>query len=873
MLSSLAARRLRRPSPPTPTSVRRVRRALASSSSSAARGRGRVGDELDDDEQEGREGHVHDALIAGGGPTGLLLSTLLSSHGAKDHLVFDARPSDELLRHPQAHYVNARSAEILRGEAPRAYSGVTKAAPPAEEWKGFNFGGSVSNSGGRRLGRVVHPVTEPLRVGQRGDAVLVPNDGRDEAHDTATEDAAPYATACRPAHLAQNKFAKLLLDEARRRFDDGRDDDGEAASEEPDADGRGRARPCGDRLRYGEAVVHLAESPPSSAEPTEPIVTIRTSNGRTYRGRYLLACDGVRSFVRNRLDVPMAGDDRVQELVNVHFRTNSKLSEWLMRRSARSGGDEGREGGGDDRAMLHFVYNSNLVGCFVCHDGSEGEWALQMPYFPPYQTVEEDFSERKVRDMIWAGLGVRREGGGDEEEAASEDGYGIDVLSIRPWTMSSLIAREYHSESKRIFLAGDAAHAFPPAGGFGMNTGLQDAHNLAWRVALALRWEKGKGSEGASRASTMLAQYDLERRPIAAQNAALSVRNYQRTLEVAKACYLDARHPALLLQVLNAPPTNLLPLEVRREMFRGLVKAATMPLGSLTARDPSGGTRWDRAHADRVEENVRSILERGGSLPLVFPKYELGFSYGSEEDGGDDATEEDQGDGRDDAGAYFPTLRAGHRMPHVEVEILPRIDDGEGRGGLEPLDRLDLRLDAGDDDDAAARGGSMRVALADVPLLSRRTHPDEPPRFALVAVGPGPTSPAARAADEARSAAEGWDVPMMLINVLPSIDELKRRRRDVQRRGHDDFEEVGVADPRGALQKLVRDELGPSKGDGANASGGEIDALIVIRPDGHIADAARIDADDREEELSTRIRGAIERGLRRALGDVGPPRD
>ena len=38
-------------------------------------------------------------------------------------------------------------------------------------------------------------------------------------------------------------------------------------------------------------------------------------------------------------------------------------------------------------------------------------------------------------------------------------------------------------QNGRVFLAGDAAHQFPPAGGFGMNTGIQDAHNLAWKLA------------------------------------------------------------------------------------------------------------------------------------------------------------------------------------------------------------------------------------------------------------------------------------------------------------------------------------------------------------------------------------------------------
>ena len=47
------------------------------------------------------------------------------------------------------------------------------------------------------------------------------------------------------------------------------------------------------------------------------------------------------------------------------------------------------------------------------------------------------------------------------------------------------------SEARRIFLLGDAAHRFPPAGGFGMNTGIQDAHNLAWKLASVLQGGSG----------------------------------------------------------------------------------------------------------------------------------------------------------------------------------------------------------------------------------------------------------------------------------------------------------------------------------------------------------------------------------------------
>ena len=105
------------------------------------------------------------------------------------------------------------------------------------------------------------------------------------------------------------------------------------------------------------------------------------------------------SFVRRSFGIPMLGTSTMQNLINVHFRTNPQLSNLLMRDS--------------DQAMLHLVHNSQLVGAFVCHDGRKGEWVLQILFFPPYQTMN-DFSLENVRgmvsglDWVWTVLMERR---------------------------------------------------------------------------------------------------------------------------------------------------------------------------------------------------------------------------------------------------------------------------------------------------------------------------------------------------------------------------------------------------------------------------------------------------------------------------------
>jgi hypothetical protein len=96
-----------------------------------------------------------------------------------------------------------------------------------------------------------------------------------------------------------------------------------------------------------------------------------------------------------------------------------------------------------------------------------------------------------------------------------------DILAVATWTMNATVARNFRSG--RILLAGDAAHQLPPTGGFGMNTGIQDVHNLAWKLALVRSGAAGR---------PLLDTYDSERRPVARFNADRSLENSQMVARI-----------------------------------------------------------------------------------------------------------------------------------------------------------------------------------------------------------------------------------------------------------------------------------------------------------------------------------------------------
>ena len=100
----------------------------------------------------------------------------------------------------------------------------------------------------------------------------------------------------------------------------------------------------------------------------------------------------------------------------------------------------------------------------------------------------------------------------------------IKIINKSFWTMAAQVAKQYRH--RRIFLVGDAAHRLPPTGGLGMNTGIQDAHNLAWKLAFVLNHNIS---------DALLDTYYDERAPVAKRNIQWSTENAKRFVDIAKA--------------------------------------------------------------------------------------------------------------------------------------------------------------------------------------------------------------------------------------------------------------------------------------------------------------------------------------------------
>lgn len=203
---------------------------------------------------------------------------------------------------------------------------------------------------------------------------------------------------------------------------------------------------------------------------TATIKELETNRSYKVKATYLLAADGANSSVRNELNIGESGRGTVAHYVGIYFKAD--LHELI----------KGRE------FAMAFVKNRAAPGTLSSVNNKD-RWVFNVEYYPENNQDASDFTPERCIEFVRTMVGLP-----DLE---------VELLSVQPWEAMAKVAERYQVE--RVFLAGDAVHVMPPAGAFGMNTGIQDAHNLAWKLAAVLN-NKADPS--------LLETYEAERRPV-----------------------------------------------------------------------------------------------------------------------------------------------------------------------------------------------------------------------------------------------------------------------------------------------------------------------------------------------------------------------
>jgi len=331
-------------------------------------------------------------------------------------------------------------------------------------------------------------------------------------------------------------------------------------------------------IRYGHRWLALEQDAKGVTSEIEDL-----AGGERYevRSEFVLAADGAGSRIRKGLGIEMEGPDRLQSLVMIHFEGN--LRNLVKERPA----------------ILYWLADPECGGVLVAH-AIERTWVFMHPYDPETESVESYTPDR------CAGI-VRR--------ALGREDVSFTIRDISPWTMTAQVATGYGSG--RVFLVGDSAHRFPPSGGLGMNTGIQDVHNLVWKLGEV---------RGGLAGEALLDTYEQERRPVAQLNSDQSLLNAMKLFELFDALGIG------------------MDLAADRSASRARMLA--------TLADPEGRKRVaaaieaQRDHFDMIGLQLGFSYEAGAIVPDGTAKPEV----------------------ENIASDFVPTSRPGSRVPHAWVE-------------------------------------------------------------------------------------------------------------------------------------------------------------------------------------------------------------
>ncbi|ORY60743.1 FAD binding domain-containing protein [Pseudomassariella vexata] len=215
-----------------------------------------------------------------------------------------------------------------------------------------------------------------------------------------------------------------------------------------------------DAVRYGRTVVKVVE------EVDHVVLHIQSRDSKIkeqVRAKYVLGADGGRGLSES-LGIEWEGKSDLVDMVTAHFK--AELAPVHP----------------DLRALIVFLVNPKMKGSrgggFLYHLG---------PYYPS--------SDTKTDEWVFATPRLSEDPLDWEKDAmiarirASLELPDLDVelQSVSKWTVNAKVAKRYRTKGDRVFLVGDACHRIPPWGALGMNTGIQDANNLIWKLDQVLR--------------------------------------------------------------------------------------------------------------------------------------------------------------------------------------------------------------------------------------------------------------------------------------------------------------------------------------------------------------------------------------------------
>ena len=237
---------------------------------------------------------------------------------------------------------------------------------------------------------------------------------------------------------------------------------------------RWRAQEVGATVINGQEVVSAVQD---ADGVTVTLRDVDTGAETTKRARYLIAAEGAHSKIRDQLGVTMEGRGVFSNSITIYLRAN--LAPFL----------EGRN------LSIIYINNPEMTGFFRLEKDSKRGFLVVStvgdPLKDPVQAANAaaDVSPERMVELV--------------RIAAGAPDLEVEVEGVARWRCTSDVASRY--QDGRIFLIGDTAHLMPPNGGFGGNTGIHDAHNLAWKMAAVIRGEAGPA---------LLETYEAERRPV-----------------------------------------------------------------------------------------------------------------------------------------------------------------------------------------------------------------------------------------------------------------------------------------------------------------------------------------------------------------------